>query len=99
MTIKVEHVNHINLTYSGNGKWTVTWAGWPSEGFKTQRRTIHTDYTYAGEVAPRVAELFCEWLDTGPMGDDCKSIITLVTCGYIKGDEYTVGVQTSWERK
>jgi hypothetical protein len=97
MTIQTTYVNHLNLTYSGNGKYVVTWAGWPSDNFKTVRRVIHSDYVSAGDIAPKAAQLFADWLETGPMGDKCRCVIDLVTCGHIKGDKSAIGVATTWK--
>lgn len=90
-------MNHLNLTYSGNGKYTVTWAGWPSQDFKTVRRVIHTEYANASEVAPIAAQLFADWLETGPRGDNLRAVLDLVTCAHIKGDKSAVGVAIDWQ--
>ena len=99
MTIEVKPMQHLNLTYSGNGKYTVTWQGWPSEDFKIVRRTILTDYGMVEDVALKAAQLFAEWLETGPMGDNCKATLDLVTRAYIKADKTAIGVSIKWERK
>ena len=95
----VKPMQHLNLTYSGNGKYTVTWLGWPSEGQKSVRKVIHTEYDNTSDVAPKAAQLFAEWLETGPMGNDCKAIVELVTYAHIKADKTAVGVSINWERK
>ena len=97
-TIKSKPMQHLNLTYSGSGKYTVTWAGWPSEGFSTVRKSIRTEYGSASDVAPIAARLFADWLESGPMGDKCKAVIELVTCAHIKGDKSAIGVSINWER-
>ena len=97
--LESKSMQHLNLTYSGNGKYTVTWAGWPSEGFKTVRRTIHTEYAEPSVVAPIAARMFAEWLESGPMGDDCKAQIELVTHAHIKADKTAIGVSIKWESK
>jgi len=96
--MNIKPMQHLNLTYSGNGKYTVTWAGWPSEDSKTVRRVIHTEYGSTSDVAPMAAQLFADWLETGPMGDKCKAIIDLVTHAHIKGDKSAIGVSINWER-
>jgi len=95
--MQVKPMQHLNLTYSGNGKYTVTWAGWPSENFKLVRKSIHTEYDRTSDVAPKAAQLFAEWLETGPMGDNCKAVIELVTHAHIKGDKSAIGVSINWE--
>ena len=89
-------MQHLNLTYSGNGKYTVTWMGWPSEDFKTVRKVIHTEYSSALDVAPIAAQLFADWLEGGPMGDTSKAVVELVTCAHIKADKSAVGVSINW---
>ena len=96
---KSKSMQHLSLTYNGNGKYTVSWAGWPSDGFKTVRRNIQTDYADTGVVAPVAAQLFAEWLETGPMGDKCKAQIELVTHAHIKADKTAIGVSINWESK
>ena len=91
-------MQHLNLTYSGNGKYTVTWAGWPSEGSKTVRRVINTEYAATYEVAPIAARLFADWLETGPMGDTSTAVVELVTYAHIKADKTAVGVSIHWQR-
>jgi hypothetical protein len=91
-------MNHLNLTYSGNGKYTVTWAGWPSEDFKTVRRVIHTEYANASEVAPIAAQLFADWLEGGPRGDTSTAVVELVTYAHIKADKTAVGVSILWQK-
>tara|TARA_R110000787_G_C13406692_1_gene443885 strand:+ start:312 stop:617 length:306 start_codon:yes stop_codon:yes gene_type:complete len=90
-------MQHLNLTYSGNGKYTVTWQGWPSDGSKTVRKVIHTEYDNTSDVAPKAAQLFADWLETGPMGKGHKAIIELVTYAHIKADKTAVGVSINWE--
>jgi hypothetical protein len=90
-------MQHLNLTYSGHGKYTVTWVGWPSEGFKTVRRVINTEYSNTCDVAPIAAQLFADWLGTGPMGDTSTAVVDLVTCAHIKGDKTAVGVTILWQ--
>ena len=90
-------MQHLNLTYSGNGKYTVTWAGWPSEGFKTVRRVINTEYADTCDVAPMAAQLFADWLEGGPMGDTSTAVVELVTYAHIKADKTAVGVSIRWE--
>ena len=96
MTLTSKPMQHLNLTYSGNGKHTVTWAGWPSEDFKTVRRVIHTDYADTGAVAIMAAQLFADWLEGGPMGDTSKAVVEFVTHAHIKGDKTAVGVSIKW---
>jgi len=97
--MEIKPMQHLNLTYSGQGKYTVTWAGWPSENFKTVRRTMQTEYADVRDVAPIAAQLFARWLETGPMGEDCKAVVELVTHAHINGDKSAVGVSINWERK
>ena len=92
----VKPMQHLNLTYSGNGKYTVTWMGWPSEDFKTVRKVIHTEYANTSDVAPIAARLFADWLETGPMGDTSKAVVELVTYAHIKADKTAVGVSINW---
>lgn len=97
--MQIKPMQHLNLTYSGNGKYTVTWLGWPSEDFKTVRRVINTDYDRASDVAPKAAQLFADWLETGPMGNGSKATIELVTHAHIKADKTAIGVSINRERK
>ena len=97
--LESKSMQYLSLTYSGNGKYVVTWAGWPSKGFKTVRRTIQTEYADTSVVAPIAARLFAEWLDTGPMGGKCKAQIELVTHAHIKADKTAIGVSINWESK
>jgi hypothetical protein len=97
--LESKSMQHLNLTYSGNGKYTVTWQGWPSEGFKTVRRVIQTEYADTSIVAPIAARLFAEWLETGPIGDNCKAVVELVTHAHIKADKTAIGVSINWESK
>jgi len=92
-------MQHLNLTYSGNGKYIVTWQGWPSEGFKVIRRTIQTEYADTSVVAPIAARLFADWLESGPMGENCKAVVELVTHAHIKADKTAIGVSINWESK
>ena len=93
----VKPMQHLNLTYSGNGKYTVTWKGWPSQDWKTVRKVINTDYADTGEVAIMAAQLFADWLETGPMGDASKAAVEFVTHAYIDGNKTAVGVSINWE--
>jgi len=99
MAMQIRPMQHLNLTYSGNGKYAVTWKGWPSEGFKTVRRVINTEYSSVSDVAPMAARLFADWLETGPMGEDSKAVIELVTHAHINGDKSAIGVSINWDRK
>jgi len=99
MTLTSKAMQHLNLTYSGNGKYTVTWAGWPSEDSKTVRRVIHTDYADTDVVSVMAAQLFADWLGTGPMGDKSKAVVAFVTHAHIKADKTAVGVSINWEEK
>jgi len=97
--MQIKPMQHLNLTYSGNGKYTVTWKGWPSEGFKNVRRVINTEYGSVSDVAPMAARLFADWLETGPMGENSKAIIELVTHAHISGDKSAIGVSINWKGK
>jgi len=97
--LESKSMQHLSLTYSGNGKYTVTWAGWPSEGFKTVRRVIHTEYADTSVVAPIAARLFADWLESGPRGENCKAVVELVTHAHIKADKTAIGVSINWESK
>jgi hypothetical protein len=95
MTIQVNGGNHLKLTYSGYGKYTVTWAGWPSEGHKSVRRTLHDDKLSG--AAAQAAGLFAAWLETGPMGDKHKCDVVRVTAATTSNpDVSAVIVETNW---
>jgi len=95
--IESKPMQHLSLTYSGNGKYVVTWQGWPSEGFKVVRRVIYTEYADTNVVAPIAARLFADWLETGTMGGKCKAVVELVTHAHIKADKTAIGVSINWE--
>ena len=97
MEVKVTHAHHINLTYSGQGKYTATWEGWPTEGPKRIRRTIHVNSSYEFEEAGRIAAYYlADWLQEAPLGMNRKCLVTSITMGQSKPDVRAVLVTTDW---
>jgi len=94
--MQVEYTNLLRLKYSGNGNYSVSWLGWPSEGNSRVRKRITraNNHTEAGQIGAR---LFCDWLETGPMGEKCKCIVSRIFIGSDSADTYHVGVQIKWE--
>ena len=99
---KTKAMHHINMTYSGRGKYTVTWKGWanPNGVSKTVRKSIHTNYADTCEAATIAANLYAEWMQAGRNfrnGGKSKAIVELVTYAYVKADKTAVGVSINWE--
>ena len=96
MDIQVNNAHLLTLTYSGYGKFTVTWKGFPSEGSRTVRRTIHADSAYNFEPAAiEAAKLFMEWqVETTPMGGTRNWFCKSITMGELTADKRAVLVQT-----
>ena len=91
-------MHHINMTYSGNGKYTVTWKGWANpNGASMVRKTIHTDYAARCEAATIAANLFAEWIQADRNRFNGKATVELVTYAYINADKTAVGVSINWE--
>lgn len=98
--LEVKHGNHIKLTYSGNGNYTATWHGWPSDGHKIVRRKISlSGYDHGHKSAAlEAAQLFAAWLETGPLGDKglfCR-IESIVSGQTSNPDVTAILVSTDW---
>lgn len=92
-------MHHINMTYSGNGKYTVTWRGWANpNGAKIVRKAIYTDYADTCEAATIAANLFAEWIQPQREGRNGTASVELVTYAYINADKTAVGVSINWEQ-
>jgi hypothetical protein len=62
-TLTVNRATHINLTYSGQGKYTVTWRDFTA---RTVRRTINLISWHDTEwAALKAAQLFVDWSNVG----------------------------------
>ena len=55
----------LTVTYSGNGKYTVTWPSYPSDNGRAVRRTLRADSlsNYNG-AATLAAESFVAWFES-----------------------------------
>jgi hypothetical protein len=95
--MKPTYQNILRLKYLGNDRYNASWQGWPSEGSKrvTKRITAGNNDTAAHEAA----QAFMAWLETGPMGDDCKCTLETLTIGQDTTDCYMVGVTQQWTRR
>ena len=96
MTIEVNSAHTIKLTYSGYGKYTVTWKGYDKN---TIRKTINANsFVYHFDKAGlEAAQLFAQWLkDTTPTGGLRDCIITSITMGELSADKRVLLVRTDW---
>ena len=99
--IEIQRGHYIKLTYSGNGKYTATWHGWPRDDHKSVRRVIHTDYKLDDAIR-EAAKLFVAWLETGPLGEDGTlycDLVAITAAGTSKPDVTAIVVDTEWKEK
>jgi len=84
--------NILRLKYLGNGRYSTSWIGWPSEGSKrVSKRLSANDVHDAATVA---AGLFVDWLSVTPDGWVNPNTIESVTLGQDSPDLHIVGVVT-----
>jgi len=97
---EVVSTHGLTLTYSGYGKYTVTWPGYPSDSGRAIRRTINvnslSDYKEAARLA---AESFVAWIEsTSPLaGEDLRySVDSLSIAGTSNPNKYTLHLSGDW---
>jgi hypothetical protein len=95
--MKPTYQNILRLKYLGNDRYNASWQGWPSEGSKRVSKRITADNN--DKAAHGAAQAFMAWLETGPMGDDCKCTLETLTMGQDTTDCYMVGVTQQWTRR
>jgi hypothetical protein len=95
--MKPTYQNILRLKYIGNGRYNASWQGWPSDGGKRVTKRLTADNNEG--AAHEAALAFMAWLETGPMGDNCKCTLETLTMGQDTTDCYMVGVTQQWTRK
>tara|TARA_B110000259_G_scaffold26558_1_gene27468 strand:+ start:5002 stop:5325 length:324 start_codon:yes stop_codon:yes gene_type:complete len=96
--VTVNRATHINLTYSGQGKYTVTWQ---ALGGKC-RRTIHIiQWREYEDAALEAAEMFVAWQNETLIHTHHQSewqyVLTAVTLSFISGNKYAIAIQSDAE--
>ncbi len=95
MTHEIKHGHLLTLTYSGHGKYTVTWKDKDS---KTIRRTLHTDnanWHDTGSVAQEASEQFILWMNDNRPGKNRVIIKSITICGN-GPDKHAIAVHTDF---
>ena len=90
--VTVNRATHINLTYSGQGKYTVTWRDFTS---RTVRRTINLTAWHDTDVAAlKAAQLFVDWCNVGldERGATYTQELETVTLSSIDADRSAVAL-------
>jgi hypothetical protein len=95
--MKPTYQNILRLKYLGNDRYNASWQGWPSDGGKRVTKRLTADNN--DKAAHGAAQAFMAWLETGPMGDDCKCTLETLTMGQDVTDVYMVGVTQQWTRR
>lgn len=96
----VNNAHTVNLTYCGYGKYIATWKGFPNDGPKNIRKTIHVvdNARQLDNAAIQAANLFTDWLShsVSPSNNIRECIVTSITMGYVNPDKRVLLVQTDW---
>ena len=90
----------LTLTYSGNGKYTVTWPSYPSDNGRAVRCTIHADSlsNYNG-AATLAAESFVAWFEsTSPLAGKglFYRVESLSIAGTSNPNKFTLHLSGEW---
>jgi hypothetical protein len=101
MTITHGHavkVKYLGPTNHKPSRIQFSWEGWPSDNSKTIRKTISRDYESSNKDYMRKgADLFRQWLETGPMGDRYTCEIVSVFSGSLGSDSDIMLINTTWK--
>ena len=98
--IDITSSHGLTLTYSGYGKYTVTWPGYPSDNGRAARRTVHVDSRSEYKDAARLAaESFVAWMEsTSPIGAQGLRyrVDSLSIAGTSNSNKYTMHLSGDW---
>ena len=95
-TLDIKHGHLLTLTYSGYGKYTVTWKDKDS---KTIRRTLHTDNTNWHDtrgVTQEASEQFISWINNSSSYTKNRIVIKSITICGNGPDKHAIAVHTDF---
>ena len=90
----VTNATHINLTYSGNGKFTATWKAYSGA---TVRRSIYPDQAHdTAGAALAAGQLFVDWSNKGlqSLGADYAMYVEEVILSQVTADRSAIALRT-----